>query len=202
MSLLFEKQVRSSFTLLTCPVREERSVHLSFRTLQHKGHPHPVLSRSTPRNFPSGLSPKISRPTELETRLLQLCNVRACLKMVASAILADVEPWLPARREKRRPPVNLVKQERFRKPGGFFQTARCRPLRQAGRPPLLFRPALKITRLRFEQTEGSRQASRIAAGYSEIMLRQQSSQKTGYRTNMRWNQRFLVVALSKPMKAV
>jgi hypothetical protein len=58
----------SSFTLLTCPVQTERSFHLSFRTLQHPGHPHPMLLRSTPRNFPSGLSPKISRPTELEAR--------------------------------------------------------------------------------------------------------------------------------------
>ena len=85
-----KSQHRMSFTLLTCPVREERSVgfpslpliscptqdfrfanrdHLSFRTLQHKGHPHPVLSKSTPRNFPLGLSPKISRSTELEARL-------------------------------------------------------------------------------------------------------------------------------------
>jgi|SRR5882724_710396 len=44
----------SGFTLLTCPVREERSFHLSFRTLQHKGHPHPVLSRSTPARFSIG----------------------------------------------------------------------------------------------------------------------------------------------------
>src|ERR1035437_6218040 len=72
MSDPFENQHRSSFTLLTCPVPKERSVgfpslpliscptedfrlanrdHLSFRTLQHKGYPHPVLSRSTPRTF-------------------------------------------------------------------------------------------------------------------------------------------------------
>jgi hypothetical protein len=64
----------SSFTLLTYPVTMERSFHLSFRTLQHKGRPHPVLSRSTPRNFPLGLSPKISRSTELEARPhLALC---------------------------------------------------------------------------------------------------------------------------------
>jgi YD repeat-containing protein len=44
----FESQYRMSFTLLTCPVTMERSFHLSFRTPQHKGHPHPVLSRSTP----------------------------------------------------------------------------------------------------------------------------------------------------------
>jgi hypothetical protein len=63
-----ENQYRSGFTLLTCPVPKERSVHLSFRTFQRKGHPHPALSRSTPGHFPSGLSPKTSRPTELETR--------------------------------------------------------------------------------------------------------------------------------------
>src|ERR1035437_4122905 len=65
----FENQYRSSLMLLACPVPKERSFHLSVRTLQHKGHPHPVLSRSTPRNFPLGLSPKISRSTELEARL-------------------------------------------------------------------------------------------------------------------------------------
>jgi hypothetical protein len=74
MSHPFEKQCRSSFTLLTCPVTMERSFHLSFRTFQHKGHPHPVLSRSTPRDFHLGLSPKISRSTELETRLPRLCG--------------------------------------------------------------------------------------------------------------------------------
>jgi len=31
-----------------------------------------------------------------------------CLKIVVSAILADVEPRRPARRKKRRPAVNLV----------------------------------------------------------------------------------------------
>jgi len=55
----FENQHRSSFTLLACPVTMERSFHLSFRTPQHKGHPHPVLSRSTPEDFYLALSPKI-----------------------------------------------------------------------------------------------------------------------------------------------
>ena len=55
-----ENQHWSGFTLLTCPVPKERSVHLSFRTFQRKGHPHPALSRSTPGHFPSGLSPKPS----------------------------------------------------------------------------------------------------------------------------------------------
>jgi hypothetical protein len=35
--------------------------------------------------------------------------LRACLKMVASAILADVEPVRPARRKQRLLAINLVK---------------------------------------------------------------------------------------------
>ena len=69
-----ESQRRKSFTLFTCPVREERSFRLSFRTSQHPGHPHPMLSGSTPRKLYPGLSPKFSRPTELETRPLRLCR--------------------------------------------------------------------------------------------------------------------------------
>lgn len=42
----------SSFTLITCPASMGRSFRLSFRTLQHTRHPHPVLSKST-----SGRSP-------------------------------------------------------------------------------------------------------------------------------------------------
>jgi hypothetical protein len=38
---------KSSFTLLTCPATMGKSFHLSFQTLQHTGHPHPVLPRST-----------------------------------------------------------------------------------------------------------------------------------------------------------
>jgi hypothetical protein len=49
-----ENQHRSSFTLLTCPVPKERSFHLSFRTSQRTGHPHPALSRSTPGDFSFG----------------------------------------------------------------------------------------------------------------------------------------------------
>jgi RHS repeat-associated protein len=45
--LRFEDRFRRSFTLLTCPASMGRSVHLSFRTPQDTGHPHPVLSRST-----------------------------------------------------------------------------------------------------------------------------------------------------------
>src|ERR1035441_8152963 len=56
-----ENQHRSGFTLLTCPVPKERSVHLSFRTFQRKGHPHPALSRSTPGHFLADFSPKTSR---------------------------------------------------------------------------------------------------------------------------------------------
>lgn len=66
----------SGFTLLTCPAWKGRRVHLSFRTAQHTGHPHPVLSRST-SGFPA-LSPTGSVLTELGPRLLPaLC--RCCL---------------------------------------------------------------------------------------------------------------------------
>jgi len=54
----------------------ERSFHLSFRTFQRKGHPHPALSGSTPEDFPLGLSPKISQPTELETRPFRFCGTK------------------------------------------------------------------------------------------------------------------------------
>ena len=47
----FQIGTRSSFTLLTCPAANGRSVHLSFRTFQRKGHPHPALSRSTSGAF-------------------------------------------------------------------------------------------------------------------------------------------------------
>jgi hypothetical protein len=56
-----------SFTLLTCPATMGRSFHLSFRTSQHKGHPHPVLSRST--KGVSALITADSLSTELEARL-------------------------------------------------------------------------------------------------------------------------------------
>src|SRR5262249_32022580 len=64
----FESQHRIGFTLLTCPASLGRSFHLSLRTPQSKGRPHPGLSWSTPRNFPSAFSPKTPRQTELETR--------------------------------------------------------------------------------------------------------------------------------------
>jgi hypothetical protein len=45
----------NSFTLLTCPVRKERSVHLSFRTFQHTRATHiQCCPRSTPGNFVFG----------------------------------------------------------------------------------------------------------------------------------------------------
>ena len=59
--------------------------------------------------------------------------------IVASAILADVEPWLPARREKCRLPDNASRIGVLAIHEHFFRAARCRPLRQAGRPPLLYR---------------------------------------------------------------
>jgi hypothetical protein len=49
--------LRIVVTLLTCPALKERNFHLAFRTPQHKGHPHPVLSRSTPEFF--RCSPKV-----------------------------------------------------------------------------------------------------------------------------------------------
>src|SRR5882757_5215931 len=53
--------------------------------------------------------PQDNRRTEAKVRrfLAELkMTFRAGLKIVASAILADVEPWLPARRNGRRPPTN------------------------------------------------------------------------------------------------
>jgi hypothetical protein len=45
----------------------------------------------------------------METELPgEMDRLRTCLTMVASAILADVEPVHPARRKKRNPALNLV----------------------------------------------------------------------------------------------
>src|SRR5665213_344582 len=54
----------SAFTYLSCHSLGEGG---SFRTSQHKGHPHPVLSRSTKRT--PTLITTGSPPTELEARL-------------------------------------------------------------------------------------------------------------------------------------
>jgi len=56
-----------SFTLLTCLPAKGESVHLSFRTPQRSGHPHPALSRST-AEAPALLTTGVA-PTELEARL-------------------------------------------------------------------------------------------------------------------------------------
>jgi hypothetical protein len=46
-----ESQHWSGFTLLTCPATMGRSFHLSFRTFQRKGPPHPALPKSTPEKL-------------------------------------------------------------------------------------------------------------------------------------------------------
>ena len=69
--------------------------------------------------------------------------LKASLKMVASAILADVEPWLPARRNRRRHSANSREIRTLPGREHFLRAASCRPLWQAGRPPLLFRQTLK-----------------------------------------------------------
>ena len=61
MNHLFESQHLSGFLEFKVPQLRDASSHIFIRTSQHKGHPHPVLSRSTPGNVPLGLSPKISR---------------------------------------------------------------------------------------------------------------------------------------------
>jgi hypothetical protein len=52
--------------------------------------------------------------------------------------LADGEPVRPTRRKKRNHAINLVKMSVVAWRTVFPRTARCRPLRQAGRPPLHF----------------------------------------------------------------
>ena len=54
---------------LAMPHRQVVPHIYSFRTSQHEGRPHPVLSKSTSGKFFSDLSPEFSLPTELETRL-------------------------------------------------------------------------------------------------------------------------------------
>ena len=54
-----------------------RGFHLSFRTPQHKGHPHPVLSRST-KGAPALITAG-SPPTELEARLRLALNPYAMI---------------------------------------------------------------------------------------------------------------------------
>jgi hypothetical protein len=60
--------------------------------------------------FGTGLAVKIAIGRwRMDKPLLRLLPVRPSLKKVASAILADGEPWLPARRKKRRPAGHPVK---------------------------------------------------------------------------------------------
>ena len=70
-------------------------------------------------------------------------SLRACLKSVASAILADVEPWLPARRKKVGHWESLVKYEHSRHADGFSGRQDAALYGRPGGPPLLSKQALK-----------------------------------------------------------
>ena len=67
--------------------------------------------------------------------------------MVVSAILADVEPWLPARRRRRRAPDNARRVRAFLEHERLFRAARCRPLRQARMPAATFSDSLQAIQI-------------------------------------------------------
>src|SRR5450759_2283852 len=71
------------------------------------------------------------------------CRLRACLKKVASAILADVEPWLPARRNGVATGQTTVKSERFAL-HAVFPGGKMPPSTAGRRPAATFSDRLSV----------------------------------------------------------
>ena len=68
--------------------------------------------------------------------------IRDSVRIVASAILADVEPWLPARRKTRGPGESRVKFECSQSGDGFSGRQDAALYGRSGGPPLLSKKAL------------------------------------------------------------
>jgi hypothetical protein len=92
----------------------------------------------------------VAAPLVLDQAARKKCmkRFRGCLKKVASAILADVEPWLPARRTGVTTNETPVNSERFAR-RSFFPGGRMPPS-TAGKDACrhIFRPALSEQSLR------------------------------------------------------